>query len=364
MGKTRPAQRKKLTPKGPRPVRKAEPSMVETMLWLFLQATALIVVFFVAIIAYIYFAPNIGKVSDSDDLDSFFWSQPDKPLFDESTVTYEKVGLLEVATAGPRDGPMLVLLHGFPETAVLAWYPQIEYFSKQGYFVVAPDQRGYNKSEKPSAVLDYRLDYLADDIVKVIDHYDREKAVVAGHDWGGAVAWHIATVHEEKLEKLIIINLPHPAVFTEHLRTFKQLCNSWYIFFFQTPWVPEAKIYKDSFRWLTGVFSMSPPGTFSRELILKYHEAWSQPGAVTGMLNWYRAAIRSLIFLPKPEPKMISVPTLMIWGDQDRALDASMAAPSMEWCENGELVMLPGVSHWVQHEAGDRVNSIMHAFIR
>lgn len=199
-------------------------------------------------------------------------------------------------------------------------------------------------------MLDYRLDYLADDIVKVIDHFDREKAIVctplatrfassatdgipqvAGHDWGGAVAWHLATVHEEKLEKLIIINLPHPAVFTEHLRTVKQLYNSWYIFFFQTPWVPEAKIYKcvstlcrcahlltparrDSFRWLTGVFSMSPPGTFSRELILKYHEAWSQPGAVTGMLNWYRAAIRSMIFLPKPEPKMITVPTLMIWG--------------------------------------------------
>jgi len=277
---------------------------------------------------------------------------------------WETVGPLNVITSGNKDGDMLIFLHGFPETAYLAWNKQIEYFSNMGYFVVAPDQRGYNNSAKFDSFMDYHLDYLSQDVLDLMDHYGRESASVVGHDWGAAVAWHLGQFHSERLDKLVVINVPHPTVMKSTLlSSFQQLRNSWYIFFFQLPFIPEAKISRNDYRWLTGAFTMAPKETFSQSTIELYKSAWSVDGAARGMVNWYRAAIFGGIFRPTSGKRVENVPVLMIWGDKDDALDSSMAQPSIEMCDNGKLVMLEGVSHWVPNEAPARVNSLISDFL-
>lgn len=297
------------------------------------------------------------------DPDEFFPVDPnDTPLL-TSDVAYERVGLLNCAVSGDRDGKLVVLLHGFPETGILSWHKQIDPLVEQGFFVVAPDQRGYNQSAKPESVQEYEVDLLAGDIVKVIEHYKRSKAIIVGHDWGAVVAWVLGNKFPNYVEKLVIMNVPHPQVMQDKLRSsWKQLTNSWYMFFFQVPWVAEAKIRKDGFYWLTGALAMAAPGTFSRQLVRRYHQSWSEPQCVESMLAWYRQAIRGSI-PPREKIGRVSVPTLMLWGDNDTALDASMAQPSIEMCDDGELVMVPGISHWVQHEAPAVVNRELLKFL-
>lgn len=146
---------------------------------------------------------------------------------------------LHVAQAGPADGPLVILLHGFPEYWA-SWRQQIPILASAGYRVWVPDQRGYNLSDKPAEITAYNLDQLALDVVGLIDAADAEKAFVVGHDWGAAVAWWLGIKHADRLEKLAILNLPHPAVLRRRFRThFSQLRKSWYMFFFQLPWLPE-----------------------------------------------------------------------------------------------------------------------------
>jgi len=334
--------------------------LIQTIIFLFIAG----VVGFFGTIAYIYFSPNVGRFSDKTDLNHFYLPTGSE-LYNCAACQIESVNGLNVITAGDRKGELLVFLHGFPETAYLSWHKQIEFFSKLGYFVVAPDQRGYNTSIKFPSYSDYHLNNLSQDIVNLIDHYNRTKANVVGHDWGAAVAWHLGQFHNERLEKLVIINVPHPEVMKQKLRSsLTQLSNSWYMFFFQLPWVSEAKLSKNNYEWLSAAFTMSPPGTFSRSTIDLYKKAWSEPGAITGMLNWYRAALLGSI-TNKITPRRLpaNLPVLMLWGDQDKALDASMAQPSIEMCDNGKLVMFEGISHWVQHEVPDRVNSVISDFL-
>lgn len=269
---------------------------------------------------------------------------------------------LHAVEAGPESGPLLLLLHGFPEF----WYGcrhQIESLAAAGFRVLAPDQRGYNLSDKPRGVSSYSLDLLARDIVGLIDDAGYDKAYVAGHDWGGAVGWWLGVHHPERIEKLALLNIPHPYVM---LRTVKknpvQQRKSSYIAFFQLPWLPERVLRaKNWAAMVKTVRKTSRPGTFPDADLVFYREAWSQPGAITAMLNWYRAALRKGV--PRlTRSSRVTVPTLLIWGTQDRALLRDMAQPSIDLCDDGRLVFLEEATHWVQHEEADAVNARLTDF--
>lgn len=268
---------------------------------------------------------------------------------------------LHVAQAGPKNGPLLILLHGFPEFWY-GWRKQIPYFAGAGYRVWAPDGRGYNWSDKPHGLAAYNLDVLAADVVSLLDAAGREKAYLAGHDWGGAVAWWVAAKHPQRLHRLAVINCPHGSVLQKALRRDRaQQRRQWYIFFFQLPWLPEVYLRQRHWRALARTLrGTSRRGTFSAEDLVLYREAWAQPGAITGMLNWYRAMFRQR---PSPPPRQpITVPTLLIWGAQDHFLARELAQPSIERCADGRLVFIEDATHWVHHERPERVNALLHEF--
>ncbi|ELY28761.1 alpha/beta fold family hydrolase [Natrialba magadii ATCC 43099] len=262
---------------------------------------------------------------------------------------------LHVVTGGDESGPLVVLLHGFPEFWY-GWRHQLEPLIEAGYRVVVPDQRGYNRSEKPDGVGSYRLRYLTRDIVDLIDAEGRERAHIVGHDWGGIVAWDLATRYPDVVDRLAVINAPHPTVFQRVLRSnLEQVVRSWYAYTFQLPWLPERLLgagdYTRLERAMTGT---APSGTFSPAALSLYRRAWDQQGALTGMLNWYRASgryppVRLQSGSTADEP-LLETPTLLIWGDGDFALVSELARKSAARCENRRFVQVSGASHWVQHE--------------
>jgi pimeloyl-ACP methyl ester carboxylesterase len=269
---------------------------------------------------------------------------------------------LHVVQAGPKSGIPVVLLHGFPEFWY-GWRHQIPALVEAGCRVIVPDQRGYNLSDKPNGVKAYNVYTLAKDIVGLIDALGYEKVNLVGHDWGAIVAWVLANQYPERLHRLSIMNAPHPAVMRRFLRRdFEQIRRSWYVFFFQLPWIPEAGMQRDN--WRGAVSALRGSGkihTFTNEDIEKYKEAWSQPGAMTSMINWYRAVIRHM---PKlPDDPRIKVPTLMMWGMKDFALSHRMARPSMDYVDEGNLILFPEATHWVQHDAAEEVNHYLVDFI-
>ena len=270
---------------------------------------------------------------------------------------------LHVVMAGPKDGQPVILLHGFPEFW-RGWAKQIEPLTEAGYRVIAPDQRGYNLSDKPKGVKAYSLDKLTDDILGLMDAFGHEKVNLIGHDWGAVVAWAFAIWHPERLRKLGILNVPHPAVMMNFLRRGdpEQLRRSWYVFAFQIPWLPEAIMRSDNWRGAERVLRGSGKiHTFTNEDMTEYKKAWSQPGAMTAMINWYRAIVRHR---PKmPQGSRVKVPTLMIWGMQDVALSHRMARLSIDYCDDGKLVLFEEATHWVQHDETEAVNQLLLEFL-
>jgi pimeloyl-ACP methyl ester carboxylesterase len=269
---------------------------------------------------------------------------------------------LHVVQAGPRDGPLVILLHGFPEFWY-GWRRQILYLAEGGYRVWAPDQRGYNLSDKPKGVSAYGVDELAADVVGLIEAAGQGRASLVGHDWGGGVAWWVATKCPERLDRLVVLNAPHGPVMRENLRRNPaQLLKSWYMFFFQLPWLPEVSARSGNWRMLLRAFRLSSrPDAFTDADIELYREAWSQPGAYASMLNWYRALLRKP---PSPPVNLrISVPTLLIWGAEDMFLGREMAQPSIDLCDDGRLVFIEGATHWVHHEEASRVNELIEDFL-
>jgi pimeloyl-ACP methyl ester carboxylesterase len=260
---------------------------------------------------------------------------------------------LHVVEAGPEDGKLLLLLHGFPEFWY-GWNDAIASLANAGYRVVVPDQRGYNLSAKPPAVRDYRIDELARDAVGLIDAYGRETAAVAGHDWGAAVAWWAALHHEDRVSELVAINVPHPSVFERALRTsWDQRLKSWYVLAFQLPKLPEAVASAGNWRLATNALrDTSAPGTFTDEDLRRYRRAWDRDGAFEAMVNWYRAIVRDR---PEPAKTEVTVPTLVIWGAQDQFLARRLANESVEHCVDGRLLAIEEASHWVVHEHPHRV---------
>ena len=270
---------------------------------------------------------------------------------------------LHVAEAGPEDGPLVILLHGFPEFWY-GWRHQIPALAAAGFRVWAPDQRGYNLSDKPSPVRAYRLAELVDDVLGLIDAQGRERAALVGHDWGATVAWVAAARAPARVSRLAILNVPHPAVMLRHLRrSLRQLVRSGYIAFFQIPRLPEAMLQARRWGGLSQLLLRSSrPDTFSDVDLRRYRESWSQPGALTAMLHWYRAGFRygsDLSTLGRVRSRC-----LMLWGVQDVALGQEMAQPSIEMCDDGRLVFIEEATHWVQHDARARVNAELLAFLR
>ncbi len=255
---------------------------------------------------------------------------------------------LHTRQAGPEDGPLVVLLHGFPEFWY-GWHRQIKPLADAGYRVIVPDQRGYNRSDKPDGVDSYHIETLAADVVGLLDAADRETAAVAGHDWGAAVAWWLALSYPERIESLTAVNVPHPTVMETTLRnSLSQLRKSWYMFAFQLPALPEAISTANNCRVLRrGLTNSSRPGTFSATDLERYRAAWQQPDALTAMINWYRAMGR---YRPQPPRQQVSVPTLVMWGQQDEFLASTMAEESLDYCDDAELVSFPSATHWVLHE--------------
>jgi pimeloyl-ACP methyl ester carboxylesterase len=269
---------------------------------------------------------------------------------------------LHTVLAGPQSGIPVILLHGFPENW-RCWIRQIPALVDAGCRVIVPDQRGYNLSDKPKGIKNYHIDKLTNDVLGLIDALEYEKVNLVGHDWGAIISWIFASKYPERLHKLGILNAPHPLVIRRFLqRDLEQIRRSWYTYFFQLPWIPEIGMRADN--WRGAVRALRGSGkihTLTDEDIAKYKEAWSQPGAITSMINWYRAAARYFLWLPKE--MRIKVPTLMMWGMKDIALTHRMARPSMDYVDEGNLILFPESTHWVQLDAADEVNHYLIDFL-
>jgi len=269
---------------------------------------------------------------------------------------------LHTMIAGADDAPPVILLHGFPEFWY-GWRKQIPALVDAGLRVIVPDQRGYNLSDKPDGLHRYRVDELVQDIIGLMDALGDERVKLVGHDWGAMVAWWTALRHPERLEKLAILNVPHPKVFAQTLSKQPiQMLRSTYAMFFQLPLLPEALWGLGGARFVADMMPRTAnTGSFTAEDMAKYREAWGRSGAMTAMLNWYRAYVR--VPPANPTTARISVPTLMIWGAKDAFLDRSMAQPSIDLCDNGELVMVDDATHWVQHDQPTLVNEKLIAYL-
>jgi len=268
---------------------------------------------------------------------------------------------MHAATVGPRDGPLLILLHGFPEFWY-GWRKQMQGFAQAGFRVVVPDQRGYNLTDKTPP---YDVGTTARDIDQLIQACGREQAFVVGHDWGAFVAWTLAAQYPQRVQRMGIVNVPHPAPVAKALMggNLRQLFKSWYIFFFQIPALPEFMLRANNFWNMVGAVKASAlPNTFSAEDFQHYRQAWAQPGALSGMIGWYRAAARSS-FSPNPARRLpetrITLPTLILWGERDTALEVSLAEQSLAWCDSGRLIRFPQNTHWLPEENPAEVTRLL-----
>ena len=262
-------------------------------------------------------------------------------------------------------GPLVVLLHGFPEFWY-SWRHQIPALVRAGFRVVAPDMRGYNLSDKPHGKRHYHTDRLARDVAQLIAACGEERAAaVVGHDWGAAVAWQFAMSYPEKLERLAILNVPHPLAMMRMWRYPRQWLRSWYIFFFQLPWLPEASFRARNFRTLRRVFVRGTvtKGAFTPPDIDRYVEAFARPGALTAAINYYRALLQQNPFLARKRLRVIERPVQIIWGMQDIALGPELADPPRRWVPNYDIERLPDSSHWVQNDQPRAVNEILLRFV-
>ncbi len=253
-------------------------------------------------------------------------------------------------------GPLLLLLHGFPDFW-FSWRNQIPALAKD-YHVVAIDMRGYNESDKPRGVDAYRMQRLCDDVDAVIDQLGGGRATLVGHDWGGAVAWSYAYSHPEKLDALVILNAPHPATFLRAIRKPPQLFRSWYVFFFQLPRLPEWTLTRGRAGALAGVFK----GAARPDQIEIYRSRFMKPGVATAALNYYRATLRGRRNGGRPF-SLLEVPTLLIWGDQDVALGKELTLGLEKYVKNLRVEYVPGAGHFVHQEQPAVVNSLLQEFL-
>lgn len=278
----------------------------------------------------------------------------------ERTERRVDVGELSLNVATEGDGPPVLLLHGFPEFWY-SWRHQMSALAEAGYQAIAPDLRGFNKSDKPRGVRSYRTDHLERDLLGLLRALGHEKAHVVGHDWGGALAWSFAARHPERVEKLVVMNAPHPERMLRALLTWRQLKKSWYMFFFQLPLLPE-RATRDPHFMRRAFRGMAVHKTrFPDSDLVKFEEAYAMPGAATAALNWYRAAFRH----PRVSASLprIQAPTLLIWGQQDRALGNELTEGLGRYVRDLTVHPIADASHWVQQDAPDEVNRALLGFL-
>lgn len=275
----------------------------------------------------------------------------------------EKVGELRLHWVEAGDGPLVLLLHGFPEHG-LAWRRQLPALAGAGFRAVAPDLRGYNLSEKPKGIASYRMERLAGDVAALVRHLGYERTFLVGHDWGGAIAWCVPALHPGLVERLAILNAPHPVLMKRKLATLAQARRSSYIFFFQLPWLPERSLTRHRAGFLKRMLRRDPatPGAFAPEEIEAYRAAFLRPGAATATINYYRAAFRSGTRVPGLRRSLANVPTLVLWGEKDRYLGPELLDGLDALVPDLRLVRIPGASHWLPADAAETVNEELIAF--
>lgn len=286
--------------------------------------------------------------------------------WDEVGVThrYADLGDVRLHLVEAGDGPPVLLLHGFPEFWY-SWRFQLPTLAAAGYRAVAPDLRGYNCSDKPRGLRAYAPEVLVRDVARLIHALGAERASMVGHDWGGVIAWQLAMTYPRLLDRLVILNAPHPLRILRALRTWRQLARSWYVFFFQLPWLPEAALRVGGFAPLRRVLRTGPArhDAFTPEDIDRYVEAMARPGALTAAINYYRAALRQNPRRVLAQVRRVDIPVLVIWGERDPYLGRELAAPDLAWAPDVRLERLPDASHWVQLEQPERVNALLLEFL-
>ncbi|MEH2451404.1 alpha/beta fold hydrolase [Nostoc sp.] len=260
------------------------------------------------------------------------------------------------------EGPLMLMLHGFPEFWY-SWRHQIPEFA-QDFKVVALDLRGYNDSDKPTEQSAYVMHEFLQDVEGVIKALGYQKCVLVGHDWGGAIAWNFAYAHPQMVEQLIILNLPHPAKFAQGLRTPQQLLRSYYMFIFQLPWVPELLLQSSDYQAIEKAFKGTAvnKSAFTKADIDAYKNAAAKRGALTAMLNYYRNIFQQRML--NPSWGVLEVPTLMIWGENDTALGKELTYDTAAYVRDFQIKYIPNCGHWVQQEQPELVNQHMREFLR
>ncbi|GAB1604936.1 epoxide hydrolase 4-like [Argonauta hians] len=264
---------------------------------------------------------------------------------------------------GDEGKPLMLFLHGFPE-CWYSWRFQITEFSKT-YRVVAFDQRGYSLSSKLAEKKDYNIDNLSADVCEVVKALGYKECVLVGHDWGAAIAWNTAINYPQIISKLIIMNCPHPLAFANYLKShFSQIRKSWYMFFFQIPYLPELIYSHNNFEALEKVFKSSAgvrSENMTKEDLDVYKYAFSQPGAITGAINYYRA---NLGRAQKSDVENLKMPVLIIWGMKDIFISHEMAADCSKYVNNLLIKYIDDATHFVQLDRPEIVNNLMWEFLK
>lgn len=290
---------------------------------------------------------------------------PELIPWNDDFVTHRYVQLdevrLHVVEAG--EGPLVILLHGFPEFW-FSWRFQIPVLVRAGFRVVAPDMRGYNLSDKPSGVRAYRVERLAADVAQLVDRLGERQAAVVGHDWGGLVAWWFAMRHPDRLSRLSVLNCPHPEHQLGMMRSRTQLRRSSYMLFFQLPLIPERQLLRDGGAMLRRMFRTEPEreGAFSDADVDRYVQALSG-GSAHAALDYYRALLRRSPFALRRAMRPIERPVQVIWGARDRHLGQEFSRPSERMVADLRYDVIDDASHWVQIDRPARVNARLKEFL-
>lgn len=261
-------------------------------------------------------------------------------------------------------GQLMLFLHGFPEFWY-SWRHQLAAFAND-YHVVAVDMRGYNLSDKPEGKAAYELPILLEDVKGMIHALGYQDCILVAHDWGGAIAWSFAYDHPKMVKRLIVMNLPHPAKLRAGLRTPRQLLRSWYMFAFQLPVLPEWLLRRRNYQGIANALEgmLIRKEALSQADLAAFRAAAAQPGALTAMIHYYRANLRQFIKSDRiHEEEPLTVPTLLIWGEEDAALGKELTYGTEEYVEDLTLCYIPQCSHWVQQEQPDLVNQYMRDFL-
>lgn len=291
---------------------------------------------------------------------------PQPPKVDDPNWKHLQIlaGDLRVHLVEEGAGPSVLLLHGFPDFWY-SWRYQIRALAGAGFRVLVPDLRGYNLTEKPSGVRAYGLDRLVDDVANLVEWAGGESAHIVGHDWGGIIAWYAAMRRPEIIDRLVVLNAPHPDAYQRELGRSNQRWRSWYGAFFQIPWLPEALMRARNYEAIASAIaeeSRNPEGT-SPEVIQAYREAMAEPGALSAAINYYRAVARPWARELRDNRRAITAETLLLWGEKDPFLVRGNSLDLESWVPNIQVEHVPDAGHWVHCDEPLLVNERLINFL-